>query len=182
MASDIEIYLGHLDDLVGGKGTYHLITEKGELPPLWVIAYPNTPEDGDLTAFTYGLSSVSHPKWKLGRPELVICVNSNDLDWGLAVGLLAKQLRGQCPFSYGNTVRFGRQITGDSLMSAFLVFAPSILERDQLTVELPDRTINFAQMYPIYEREIEFIERKGVKAFLDDARFDPYDVRRPVIA
>jgi len=177
MKSSVEFYLEWLETITGAKGEFHLITEEGETPPLWVILYRDTPESGSLTAFTYGLSSVDHPDWKLGCPELVICVDSNDINWGLAVGLLAKKFRRISPFSYGTIHRFGEKISDESEMTAFLVFAPSIIDQENARVELPDRTINVVQMYPIYEQEIDMIKFAGISAFLDELH-NPYDVRR----
>src|SRR5437868_166283 len=136
------------------------------------------PEDGSLTAFTFGLSSVQHPDWKFGRPELVISVRSRNLNWGLAIGFLVKLFGCKCPFSYGNVVRFGEPVCEESGMSAFLMFLPTILEKDQARVILDDRTINIVQAYPIYEEEISVIEQIGAQSFFMQEAVDFYDVQR----
>src|SRR5262249_13166696 len=96
--SPIEQYLDHLDDLCAKKGRYHLITKEDERPPVWSILYQNVPDRGDLTAFLYGLSSVNHPAWTKSRVELAINVQSNNVDWGIAIGFLARMYRGKAPF------------------------------------------------------------------------------------
>ncbi len=58
-------------------------------------------------------------------------------------------------------------------MSAFLVSIPTVIERDQTHIDLPDRAINLVQVYPIYEEEIEIINRTHYKEFFmqDDINF-----------
>lgn len=178
LESSIEAYLDHVDSLVGAKGTYSRITEEHERPHVWVVSYRDVPDPGSLTAFTYGLSSIDHPDWKEGRPELLINVDSSSRDWAIAAGSLAKRYRGLCPFSYGNTLRFGERISADSQMSAFFVFAPSVVDADQAQVVLPDRKINLVQVYPIYEEEIRLVEREGVGRFFATEGIDFADVQR----
>jgi hypothetical protein len=178
MKSPIEQYLDRLEQVVGTRGQYYAITEKVESPSVWVINFDNTPEKGNLTAFAFGLSSVKHPDWKFGSPELAINVNTNNVDWALALGFLVKQYRGECPFSYGNVIRFGERIADGSEMSAFFVFAPTILDRDQAQVRLTDRNINISQAYPIYVEEIRVIEQMGAQQFFMQEDVDFCDIRR----
>ncbi|MFD7481046.1 hypothetical protein ACFV8Z_55790 [Streptomyces sp. NPDC059837] len=72
------------------------------------IVYDDLP-DGLLTTLTYGLSLAEHPDWQHGSPELCLSVNSTNVIWAHAVGFLAEQLRGTCPFSYGSTINFGER-------------------------------------------------------------------------
>jgi hypothetical protein len=176
--SSIEHYLDHLDGLFG-KGDCRKVTDETERPHVWVVGYRDVPDPGSLAGFTYGLSSIEHRDWKLGRPELLISVNSPNLDWALAAGFLAKKYRGLCPFSIGNVLRFGSRITSESEMSAFFVFAPSLLTPEEAAIVLPDRRINIVQLYPIYEEEIELIQREGVGSFFARDNLDLSDVRRP---
>jgi hypothetical protein len=178
MKPPVEQYLEHLEQMVGIQGEYHLITETGDSPAVWSIVYRDTPENGNLTAFTFGLSSGNHPDWRLGRPELVVNVNSNNINWGLAIGFLVKRFRGKCPFSYGNIIRFGEPICDESAISAFLIFMPTILEKNQAQVHLDDRTINIVQAYPIYEEEIKSIEQMGAQRFFMQGSIDFCDVQR----
>jgi hypothetical protein len=182
MTSPIEEYFEALDDLTGGAESKNvLITEEHERPPLWVFIYRDLLEAKSLTAFTYGLSDEDHPHWVKGKPELVISVHSSDERWALAMGFVAKKLRGECAFSYGQVVRFGDRITPETEMSAFLIFAPSVLDEEQRHIVLSDRTINVAQMYPIYEDEIDLIESSGVEALFGNEEYDPYNVKRPSV-
>ncbi|WP_028925821.1 suppressor of fused domain protein [Pseudonocardia acaciae] len=173
-------FLAHLDRLSGGvEPTFHPIepsTPGGE--KTWVIAYRNL-ADGLLTGITYGLSSTDHPDWRFGRPELIINVASTDISWALAIGHLVDRLRGDCPFSYGNTIDFGVPIAPDSTMSAFMIFAPSTLDPEDSGIDVGDeKPINLSECYPIHDSELRYIAEHGLEAFwkLD---WELYDVTRP---
>lgn len=173
-----EEYLDHLNTIGDGEPKIHRASPPDEFPALSIVTYSGVSGYELKTSFTVGLSAVSHPKWKFGRPELCICVESDDLHWESAIGYIAYNLRGKCSFSYGEIIRFGRQICNESEMSAFVVFAPSFINKEQLHIQLLDWKVNIAQMYPIYEGEIDFIEENGLKAFFANPTLDLYDVRR----
>jgi hypothetical protein len=177
--SPIEEYFKALDDLTGGAKSKNVaITEEHERPPLWVFIYHDLLGPRSVTAFTYGLSSEHHPQWAKGKPELVISVHSDDERWALAMGFLAKELRGECAFSYGQILRFGDRIIPGSDMSAFMVFAPCVLDEQQRHIVLSDRTINIVQLYPIYEDEIDLIQSGGVETLFENQDYEPYSVKR----
>lgn len=180
-----ELFLAHLDDLSGGIEPRFLPIETThpELKGVTVITYVDLPEPGLLTAITYGLSLAEHPEWRLGKPELCISVRSDDVVWARAMGFIAEQLRGACPFSYGNTLNFGELITSESEMTAFVIFAPAVLDRDgYLAIDVgDDRAISIAGCYPIHESERQYIGTHGLEAFWK-LEWDPYDARRrPVV-
>lgn len=175
--TSIEQYLDFLDEITGMEGDRYLITEENERPPVWSFAFTGFVDEDNLTAFTYGLSSVEHARWKHGKPELLISVDSVDKAWAFAAGFLVKKLRGTHPFTYGSLIRFGKRITVDSPMTAFLVFAPGVLSEGERQLKLADRVINFTQLYPIYEEEIEVIERAGIERWFS-GDYDPYSVTR----
>jgi len=189
MATRVERYLAHLDHLSGGvEPEFFRIGSHDSGPNVTSILYRALPETGLLTAFTYGLSLAEHQEWKVGRPELCISVSSDDVRWGLAIGNLASTLAGDCPFRYGDTIDIGEPITEGTRMSAFVVFAPSVVDREHYLNVLgepedaaPSEVINIAGMYPIYNSEREFIHAEGLEAFwkLD---WDPYDpLREPIV-
>jgi len=150
------------------------------VPGVTSIVYRDIPEEGYTTALTYGLSLVKHPDWKFGRPELCISVESSNIAWGQVVGFIANKLRGDCPFSYGDTVNFGEQISDDSDMSAFFVFAPSTLNKeDYLDISIgTEYKINIAGLYPMYSGERELFHKIGLEKFWHHPDFDNYSVRR----
>lgn len=176
--SSIELYLDHLDGLFG-KGDCRKVTDETERPHVWVVGYQDVPEPGSFAGFTYGLSSIDYREWTIGRPELLINVNSSNLDWAIAAGFLAKKHRGLSPFSIGNVLRFGTRITAESEMSAFFVFTSSLLTPEEASIVLPDRKVNIVQLYPIYEEEIALIQREGVANFFARDNLDFADIKRP---
>jgi len=154
------------------------------IPGVSTLVFKDFPEKGLITGLTYGLSLVKHPDWKNGRGELCICVESESLDWAQVAGYIANKLRGNCPFSYGNTINFGQPISNDSEMDAFLVFAPGIFEdqKDYLDIDIGcEYKINVAALYPIYSEEIKVISEIGLEKFWHHPDFDMFDVNRAVI-
>lgn len=155
------------------------------LPKVTCMVYRDVPEKGWTTGVTYGLSLGDHPSWTVGRPELTITVESPDEVWPLAVAQMANKLRGRCPFTYGERINFGEPVSEDSDMSAFFVFAPSILppevSRDiDVGARLP---LNISGVYPIHAAEMATIEKIGLKAFWHHPDYDQFSVtRRPILA
>ncbi|PTX59449.1 suppressor of fused protein SUFU [Kordia periserrulae] len=176
-----------------GKFTAHLYTIFQTEPEFYMeestidgvsgvtsFIYKDIPKKGMITGVTYGLSLVNYPEWKFGRPELMITVNSNDISWAKSAGFLANSLRGNCPFSYSNIINFRKKITDESEMDAFLVFAPSILEKNDfsnINIGL-NYKVNIAGLYPIYASEMKYIEKNGLEKFWKHPNFDMYDVAR----
>jgi len=147
------------------------------------MVYRDIPEAGHITGVTYGLSEVAHPDWHFSRPELIISVQSTDLAWPLAVAEMANQLRGKCPFVYGDVIDFGGKISEESAMSAFLVFVPSILERGahrgiDVGAEQP---VHISGMHPLYESEPAVVTEIGLDRFWKHPNFDLYDVHRAAV-
>ncbi len=63
-------------------------------------------------------------------------------------------------------------------MSAFFLFWPTILEKDQLQLQLSDRKINFAQAYPIFESEGDLIAKIGAEKFFMTEDLEFADIKR----
>ena len=65
-------------------------------------------------------------------------------------------------------------------MSAFVVFAPAVLNReDYIGIDVGDTLpINICGLYPIHNAERHYIHEHGLEAFwkLD---WNPYDISRP---
>ena len=152
-------------------------------PNLACMVYREIPEPHHITGVTYGLSEVVHPAWRSARPELLISVQSTDLAWPLAAAEMANQLRGYCPFGYGDVIDFGGKISEESQMSGFLVFTPSILAPPAaLGIDVgAEQPINIAGMYPIYDSERAALAALGLQRFLEHPNFDRYDVHRAAV-
>lgn len=175
-----ELYLDHLVRLTGKDGEFKRITEKNVTPPIFTSFYRDYPANEYLTTFTIGLSSIDFHEWTRARPELVICVKSNDVSWGLAIGVIAEQARGKYGFHLGETINFNSQISPESDMSAFFLFYPSIWKSVQYELETPNYMVTLLQMYPIYAGEMEMIRNNDFRTFIDKAiDYDLTDVQRP---
>ena len=173
MPPETSEYSHYINAMVGAEGGCHLISDAKDPYPLWMLVFDRVPGPASVTAFTSGISSVIHPAWKYGRPEMVLSIDSVDPAWWSALGLTAKRLRGICPFSYGNTLRCGRPISGQSEMSAFFLFWPTILQKDEWHLTMSTGIINLVQAYPIFTEESGMISRIGAENFFmqDDVDF-----------
>lgn len=179
--SRVERFLAHLDALSGGVEPqfWPIESTKPGLKGLTAIGYRDMPEHGTFLGFTYGLSLASHDLWLHGKPELCVCVESDDPLWILAAAILAERLRGECPFQYGDTLNLGEPIAPGSAMDGFVVFAPAVIDREDARIEVgDDHPVHLAGLYPTHRIEREFIRERGLAAFwkLD---WNPYDVSRP---
>ncbi len=124
----------HLDGIFEIEPEFYPIASlQPGIPDVVSIVYRDTPEPAMVTGVTYGLSEVSHPDWKYGRPEMMITVESADIRWAKVIAFVASRLRGDCPFRYGDTINFREQVAPESAMNAFFVFAPSIIDNEYYT-------------------------------------------------
>lgn len=183
MPNNAELYLAHLDEITGGiEPTIRKFesTHIG-LRPVYVFTYLNWPQPGIITGFTLGLSEVNHPDWKLGRPELMISVESLDESWCFAIGFMAEQLRGDCPFCYGMTINFHAEVSEESKLDAFLIFGPPYLDEQTKSVAMNGFTCHIAGMWPTYSSEIDIYNEIGLERFWDHDGWDPMNVNRPPI-
>lgn len=180
LMNNAELFIQHLDRVTGRAedAIRPVKLTDADLPDVVVFVYKNWPEDGFITGFTFGLSAANHPDWKYGKPELMISVESNDEAWAIAIGYLAKQLRGKCPFCYGNTINFHEKISAESDLDAFLIFAPPFLTKEQMSVKLADFTCDIAGMYPMFSSEMSLCHELGLERFWDLPDWDPLNVHR----
>ena len=174
-------FLEHLDAIFKAEPEFFPFESKiPGAPNLACMVYRDIPEADHVTGVTYGLSEVVHPGWRSARPELIISVQSTDSAWPLAVAQMANQLRGACPFGYGDVIDFGKNISEESEMSGFLVFTPAILAPNTaLGIDVgAEQPVNLSGMYPIYESEHAVLAEMGLERFWNDPNFDRYDVHR----
>jgi hypothetical protein len=78
--SRVELYLAHLDALSGDVEPefWPVESTKPGSKGVTAIGYRGLPEPGMLLGLTYGLSLGDHELWRHGKPELCICVKSDD--------------------------------------------------------------------------------------------------------
>jgi len=180
--SHVQRYMDYLDSVFKQEPIFIQGEKKGEdaLPGVTVMIYKNVPEEGFITGITYGLSLANHPEWKHGRPELCISVASSDESWATVAAYIANRLRGDCPFSYGQVINFGQQISEESDMDAFFIFAPSTLDKESyFNIDIgAEYKISIAGLYPIYSEELETFNKIGLEKFWHHPDFDNYAVNR----
>jgi suppressor of fused protein SUFU len=182
MKSDIDAFITHFEQIGQTEPTFHCISAESEWPPLHVLRFENLPDEGDSVGVTFGLSLVDHKQWIHGRPELIIAVHSIDPAWSFAAGEVAYRLRGKFPFCYGDTIGFGTPISDESEMSAFVVFAPTVLDKQDRKIRQHGWDILIAQLYPLYESERVVIAEKGLEYFFRRPGRLFWDVNRAPIS
>lgn len=64
------------------------------------------------------------------RPELCISVRSEEPTWGITAAFVAERMRGGCPFSYGDLIDFGHEVTPGCGLTSFLVYWPNVLDEE----------------------------------------------------
>ena len=141
--------------------------------------WPDFPEPKVITAITYGLSLGKHKDWKFGRPELMVTVESDSKDWGLAAGYFAREFRGELPFSYQTLLTLDTPISDGSDMTGFLVFGNPVFHDGEAHLELGQLPINVSGLYPIYPGEAELLPKIGLERFWREGDWDPIDIHRP---
>jgi len=147
-------------------------------PKIKIFYFEDLPEEGTLTAVTCGLSNASHPDWIGGKPELIVSMHTSDKSWGFAAGYFASALFGKKAFSYGDIFKLDDPFSNESDMNVFLAFAPSFLDKENATFNLPDRTIHLIGMYPLFNEEIEIYNQIGLKEFWHSEGFELYNPQR----
>ncbi len=185
MPSDAKLYLNHLEALFGVQSSSYsrVDSSRPDLPPIHAAFFHDVPEPGYVTAATFGLSLATHPDWQQGKPELLICVNTLDETWGEAVMMVVEAFRGECPFLYGDVLSYGKPISRESALSAFLVSLPALptgpLTHKQAAIPVARETIFLKGIYPIYEGEIALLQEIGLERFWHLDGFNPWNIHRP---
>ncbi|WP_433172950.1 suppressor of fused domain protein [Actinoallomurus sp. CA-150999] len=175
----MRLYLDRLNEWAGDEPESHLVTPSEAELPVFTFTYRGQFGENTISGFTYGLSLVRHPDWRLGSPELFISMDSENLNWTLAAGYVATAWRGEKRYSAGDAFDLGDPISPDeSEMSVLLLFLATDLDPEFTRVELPDRVINIVQLYPMYESEMPLLEEKGPAEFLSTEDVNFHDPRR----
>lgn len=178
MKSRAEAFLDGLEELFGKADVIRKMNLENGDAPIHVFFYRDLPETGMMTSVTYGLSEGHHPDWKNGRPEIILTLETQDENWGLATAYFASKFKGDKNFSYGSLFTFDKQISAESEMVGFFVFAPAILSKEHAEIKTYDGSIHLMGMYPIYKEEIKIYQMIGLKSFWHMEGFDLYDTKR----
>lgn len=180
--TDSELFLDYLTQTFGKEdGIYPAKADDGG-KDITVFVYKDCPERGMVTGVTYGLSCRAHPEWKAGRPEMVIAMESEGLDWPTAALELTAYFASRKRFRYGDVFTIDHPLAGDTTMDAVFIFAQSVLEPEQASVQLRDYRVNLIQFYPFYRSELPLYEELGLEQFWKHPQFGVYDPKRPPIA
>lgn len=181
MANIKKEFFNAIEEITQTEGTYFPIDENVEFPII-IAQYSNIPEENHLTSFSFGLSSIQHKEWVASSPELIISVQSGDSSWALAMGEIVSRVNKDSLFEYGTILNFGETISDESEMSAFFIFANSLLDNDDAFILLSDRKVHFSQLYPIYDAEIAVIKAIGSEEFFFNRDVDFFNIKRhPVL-
>lgn len=172
------LYEHHLSSLTGGH-VPDLV--RSESPEVVAYRYAGVPDASMQAVFSYGVSLSEQAVWTHGRPELSLALRSLVPDWAATVAELAERLRTTCPFSYGTTIDWGRPLSSDTGLDAWLCFSPAVLTRGTARVDVGrDLPVNIQGVYPIYASEIDIMRREGLATFWR-RDWDPYDPDRAPI-
>lgn len=179
--SRAERFLAAIDELVGDdadSGEDQVPSSTPGLPDVLAIDYADTPEDGLLLAVTYGLSVASHEGWTAARPELCLCIESDDPEWALALAELVDRFRGEREFAYGEVFELEEPIVEGTDMDGFVIAGPLVMDDETAHIEVgEDLPIRVLGAYPSYASERAFILEHGVERFWE-LDWDPYDPER----
>lgn len=167
----LDEYFGHEDEIIGHD------CPAGR-PPVSVFVYRDTPEPGMMTGITFGISLYDHEKWVHSRPEMMVSLETQDIDWLNYLGYFGISFRGEKTFSYGDVFTTDEPLASDTKMDGFFIFAQSLLEPDGAVIQLKDYKVILGQMYPIYQAELSLYQKLGVQGFIQQEGLDVYDPGR----
>jgi len=180
--TDSELFIDYLTETFGHED--HIFVEPAcdGGPRISVFVYRDCPEPGMITGITYGLSLRAHPEWTLSRPEMVISIESSNIEWPQVALGFASWFASEKRFRYGDIFTVDGSLTSDTQMDAVLIFAQSILDSEDAVVQLNDYRVTLSQFYPIHRSEIPLYEKIGLEAFWHHPGFGMYDPKRPPIS
>ncbi|MGG1650094.1 suppressor of fused domain protein [Paenibacillus sp. NRS-1780] len=182
MKTNAELYMNKLEEMFGQEDFIRKVDPSDGSTPIHVFFYYDLPEEGMLTAVTYGLSDGKFAGWKNAKPELIISLETQDESWGLAAAYFAAEFRGVKGFSYADLFTLDEPISKESDMTGYFVFASAILEKEDSVIELPNKTIQLVGMYPLYKEEFDLMKRIGIKEFWHKKDYSIYSVNRANLA
>jgi hypothetical protein len=159
-----KILLDHYDRLAGNSKNVFYTDVSGIFSKLRLtsVLYRDSLEPGITLGFTLGLSHYHPPGG--AHKELVIAMRSNDELWGLACASIANKAKEFCPFTPGDTLNFGTQISKSSQMTGFLIARPILFSEQDTVIDTKIRTVELVQLIPIYHEEIHHLLHPGKEA------------------
>lgn len=151
-----------------------------ELPPIGVMIWRGHPEPGCLTAVTYGLSRMRKKEWIKAAPEMMIRLDTDNIQWALGMAYLVEAFREEKSFGWQTVLTMEEPIADESEMRGFFTFAPPLIEGEVAEYQRGnDIPIILSGFYPIYLGERDILPLMGLKAFWHHELYDPFSVTRP---
>ena len=181
MKESAEKYLEHLDKIFKVEPRYFTHSKEDEYPPFHSFTYRDIPDKGMITGFTSGVSFVEQHEESNVRPELMICVDTEDDIWVLALADIGYQHRGEYHFKPGDTINFNSKISEESEMSSFFVWHQNVINEEYEVICLPDWHIKILQLFPVHDDERLLIHEHGPD-WLFELVDDPCDIKRESVA
>jgi hypothetical protein len=178
-------YVGVLEALCGAPATVREFPPfKPERGRVTAIIFVDTPSEGYVTGFTYGLSLTRFSTWGASGRELSITVRSTAVEWAEVPARTVAGLRGMGSFHRGQVIGYKEPYVAGSEMSSILLVDPlqpwqSDLARLDLSLseaEPPD-LVEIIGACPIHASEREYVQKNGVELFLS-LEWDPFDPSR----
>jgi hypothetical protein len=178
LTSRLGAYESHLAILTGRQSPDSIVSRGDVELGVRVYTYDDLPGAGLYVSFTYGLSLGRQATWKDDKPELVLCLNSDDPSWAESVAALTLALRQECPFDVGVLISMDSPVVEDSPMTGWAVTAASTVPETHEYVAIPDGRIVLRQLIPVFATEIAQLRIAGLDWIVAAAGWDPYDVQR----
>jgi hypothetical protein len=162
--ASLEAYLRWLDEQAGTSGTYEYVTEpSGEQQPVLSIRYMDCPQPGTMLGFTFGISAVANHLWGGLRPELCICVDSEDARWAWALADIGDRVRTTSVFLPGDTIEVGETISDESEMTSFVLWH-QLLTEEEAILRIDDHEVVLVQAIPLHQSELDHLRRQADRA------------------
>lgn len=165
----MERFEDKLSEQFGKKGSvYRYPSTNRKLPHVFSVHYESVPCEGHITACTFGVSVADQRIWGDEKIELLLQMQDLDPNWGHILGFVGNHLREKCPFSIGQVIHFGQQISESSDMTAFLVIpvTPETGVAEPVFSFGKIQKIKLVRLLPIYQSEAKWIDVHGWDTFL----------------
>jgi hypothetical protein len=150
-----------------------------------IVVIEPTPERDYYVLVTMGMGArkmnipAGLEKYKLERAEIMVCLPSNwnlddlkDEKWYWPLRWLKILARLPCEkntwLGWGHTIPNGSPFAENTRLSALMLIYPGAFGEESFECELPSgEEVNFYQMIPLYDEEIEYKLRHDAHALLD---------------
>ncbi len=135
---------------------------------------------GRTLLVTFGLQEATFKSEDNQVNELVMLTGQESADeMAQSIGLLIDWKRDQELFDTGSMFRFGKALTSQTEMSAFLIGLPF---PNFPQIQAQNRKVGVLELHPIYSEEVELLLKTGIKQFLSSGFYEPLSLQRRNLA